>query len=152
MSYNKAQFASLIKRILTEYAGSFAGPSLCTAAAINLLLGTAAQESHFGTYLKQIKGPAMGAFQMEPATFEWLKGRYAKTFPMFKDCEAEDMEWDLMLAIVFARLRYRVVPEALPAADDLPALASYWKKYYNTEAGAGTVDEFIVNYTRFVEA
>lgn len=42
---------------------------LWSEAAENLLLGTTAQESHMGTYIKQVgKGPALGIYQMEPAT------------------------------------------------------------------------------------
>lgn len=146
MSYNKDQFENLIRRVLIAELGK----ELCTDAAVNLLLGTAAQESLFGTYLRQVRGPAMGAFQIEPATFNWLKGKYLDRYPHFKDVDVEDLEWDLALAIIFARLRYRAIPTALPDANDVHALAAYWKKYYNTEAGAGIVEEFVKNYERFV--
>jgi len=39
-------------------------------SAVNLLLGTAAQESQLGKYLKQIKGPALSIYQIEPRTHE----------------------------------------------------------------------------------
>ena len=42
---------------------------LWSQEAEDLLIGTAAQESHLGTYLRQLgDGPALGIFQMEPAT------------------------------------------------------------------------------------
>ena len=41
---------------------------LYSESAVNLLLGTAAQESHMGTYLTQIKGPALSIYQIEPKT------------------------------------------------------------------------------------
>lgn len=146
MSYNKEQFENLIRRVLIAELGE----ALCTDAAVNLLLGTAAQESSFGTYMRQVRGPAIGAFQIEPATFNWLKEKYSKDHPHFNEVDADDLEWDLALAIIFARLRYRVVPAPLPAADDVHALAAYWKQYYNTPAGAGKVEEFVANYQRFV--
>src|SRR5258706_9966058 len=43
---------------------------LNSEAAINLLLGTAAQESNMGTYVKQTTGPALGLFQCEPLTYD----------------------------------------------------------------------------------
>jgi len=66
MSFNVAQFKTLIERVLSEL-----DPDLASPVAVKLLLGTAAQESRFGTFLHQLGGgPAKGAFQMEPATFE----------------------------------------------------------------------------------
>ena len=49
--------------------------NLWSEAAENLLLGTAAQESLLGTYLKQNgNGPALGIYQMEPNTHKdiWI--------------------------------------------------------------------------------
>ncbi|KAF0118141.1 MAG: hypothetical protein FD149_866 [Rhodospirillaceae bacterium] len=44
---------------------------LHSPAAEALLLGTAIQESRLGTYLRQTGGgPALGVYQMEPATHE----------------------------------------------------------------------------------
>jgi len=147
MSFDKEQFENLIRRVLVAELGE----EFCTDAAVQLLLGTAAQESHFGTYLKQVRGPAIGAFQMEPTTFDWIKEKYMDRLPHFKNVDVEDLEWDLALSIIFARLRYCVIPAALPPANDIYALAAYWKQYYNTPAGAGKVEEFVGNYKRFVE-
>ena len=147
MSFDRNQFRDLIARVLTDF-----DPALASDAAVNLVLGTAAQESAFGTYLRQIKGPAVGVFQMEPATFVWLRGHYEKKYPYIAGRPAEDVEWDLRLAIFLARLRYRVVPAPLPEADDLPALAGYYKQYYNTVHGKATVEEFERNYRKYVES
>ncbi|MBI3775871.1 MAG: hypothetical protein HY273_10020 [Gammaproteobacteria bacterium] len=35
---------------------------------------------------------------------------------------------------------------ALPDADDLPALAAYWKAHYNTAQGKGQVQNFMLAY------
>lgn len=146
MSFDSNQFRELIRRVLSEY-----GPGLCSEAAINLLLGTAAQESHFGTYLWQLGGgPAVGVFQMEPATFDWLRDHFKGKYPDIGGRQAEDLEWDLRLAILLARLRYRVVPAPLPDADVVSALAGYYKQYYNTIHGKATIEEFERNYGKFV--
>ena len=42
--------------------------NLNSLSAVNLLLGTAAQESRLGEYIEQVNGPALGIFQMEPKT------------------------------------------------------------------------------------
>ena len=39
---------------------------------------------------------------------------------------------------------------ALPDADNVAELAHYWKLYYNTPEGKGTVEEFIKNYELLV--
>ena len=146
MSFDKKQFRDLIERILEAW-----DPNLYSEAAVNLLLGTAAQESHFGTYLRQLGGgPAIGVFQMEPATFNWLRETYSKKYSFVIGRTAEEMEWDLRLAIMMARLRYWFVPEPLPHPDSIAGLAAYWKKHYNTELGTGTVNEFVTNYHKYV--
>ena len=143
MGLNKSQFENLIIRVLKEI-------NLFSDSAVNLLLGTAAQESQFGTYLKQLgTGPALGFFQMEKPTFDWLKNAYAKKFAL-EDKKFEELEYNLKTAIIFCRLRYFAVNETLPNADDITALAAYWKKYYNSVLGAGKTEEFIANYKKYV--
>jgi hypothetical protein len=62
MAFDKKQFRDLIQRTLQDL-------GMHSESAVNLLLGTAAQESQFGTYFRQIGGgPALGVFQMEPDT------------------------------------------------------------------------------------
>ena len=125
-----------------------------------LLLGTAAQESAMGRYLHQLGGgPALGVFQMEPATFRdiWrnyihfqpdITRRLALHWPM--EPEPEEMISDLMLAAVMCRLHYRRVLEPLPDHQDVGALAAYWKRYYNTPAGRGVESDFIQSWRRYV--
>lgn len=143
--YNKRQFESLIRRVLAEVS-----PDLVSDSAVNLLLGTAAQESKFGTYLTQVKGPALGAFQMEYATYKWLQDKYGDEYKTIKFRAFEALEYDLRLAIIMARLRYKVVPKAFPESDDLRGLANYWKDSFNTVMGAGTIEQFMDNYRLYV--
>ena len=76
MAFNCLQFRDLITRVLKEVA-------LYSPAAVNLLLGTAAQESGFGTYLRQVKGPALSVFQIEEATFLDLRERMHPILPVY---------------------------------------------------------------------
>jgi len=155
MSFDKKQFEALIAETLKEI-------NMYSPAAVNLLMGTASQESHFGTYLRQIEGPALGIFQMEPATHDdiWknyigyrqkisetiLKLSHRRILP-----SARDMVFNLKYAIAMARVHYRRAPEKLPEADDISGLGIYWKKYYNTDEGKGTVVHFVKNYHKFIE-
>ncbi|MDD4291989.1 MAG: hypothetical protein PHX51_07140 [Clostridia bacterium] len=144
MSFYKQQLQDLIERTLKER-------ELYSESAVNLLLGTAAQESGFGKFLRQLNhGPALSIFQIERPTFEWLKDTYKKKFDL-ENVEFEEIEWDLKKAILFCRLRYLVVRSPLPDAKNIEALAAYWKKYYNTPLGAGTEKEFINNYKKYVQ-
>lgn len=133
--------------------------NLWSLAAEELLMGTAAQESQLGTYIKQLgSGPALGVFQMEPAThadihnnFLAYQTRLVKRVGSFVTYKAEDMVTDLRHAVVMARLQYYRRPEPLPDATDIDGQARYWKQHYNTPLGKGTVEEYLRNYQRFVE-
>ena len=125
-----------------------------------LLLGTAAQESGMGHYIRQVGGgPAMGIFQMEPATYHDIWRNFINNRPEIKQKLAErwptepapeEMITNLLLAAVMCRLHYRRVNAPIPQADDLAGLARYWKKFYNTPMGRGSEDEFIRNWRTLV--
>lgn len=131
-------------------------------AAEQLLMGTAAQESHF-RYLSQLGlGPALGLFQMEPATHDDIWAHYIRYRPEVADPvrrlaapvghghpSSSELSWNLRYAAAMARVHYRRVPAPLPDAGDVEGLAFYWKEFYNTAAGAGTPDEFITNWVAF---
>lgn len=139
----RQDFESFIRMSL-----NYVDPVLCSDAAVSLLLGTAAVESDFGKHRVQHGGgPALGVFQMEGATFNWLKDvKFGAIYPAASMIPFALIEHDLFAATIFCRLRYRAVPTALPAADDIAALAAYWKRWYNTEAGRGTTAKFMEAY------
>jgi len=154
MSLDKVQFRELIEKTLIEI-------DKHSEASVNLLLGTAAQESGFGTYIRQIGGgPALGVFQMEPNTeadiwMNYLLYRrellsHIKRLAGLEAANAWHLEGNLIYQIIMARAHYLRVHEVLPPADDIEGLARYWKQYYNTPLGKGTVEEFERNYLRYV--
>lgn len=130
---------------------------LHSEAAENLVMGTAAQESHL-QYIHQLGGgPALSLFQMEPATHDdiWehylryqedLAARLLDAIDASGPPNAGRLEWDLLYSAMMCRIHYRRVPAALPSANDVEGLAAYWKDYYNTHLGAGTTAEFVHNY------
>lgn len=141
---------------------------LHSESAENLLMGTAAQETLLGTFLRQNlkgldgKGAALGIFGMESKTHMdiWLnfityKKELAKkinnTFSYHGlHPPATDIVFNLKYAALMCRLHYLRFPEALPDSNDISGLANYWKKYYNTSEGKGTIAEFINNYKKYV--
>jgi len=133
---------------------------LYSDVAERLVLGTIAQESKLGTYLHQIRGPALGIGQMEKPTHDDIVNRfliYKKTLQdrilaaaCVTEFDSSYLVFNLRYAVAFVRIQYYRVPAALPE-NNVDSLARYWKKYYNTPKGRGTVAEFKKNYLRFVE-
>jgi hypothetical protein len=131
---------------------------LWSVEAEQLVLGTACQESKCGEYLVQLGGgPALGIYQMEPATHDdiwrnYLPGRAIKykisDFAFNAGLDADEMIGNLYYATAMCRIHYLRVPEKIPVG--LHPQAAYWKKYYNTPLGAGTINEYINSWERFV--
>lgn len=127
--------------------------------AVNLLVGTMAQESILGRYFVQNgSGPALGAYQMEPNTHDDILKNYVVYRPVmmsklndlgYHDFHHSVLKYDIRYATIFARLHYKRVPEKLPVK--VSEMAVYWKEYYNTKLGKGTEQEFIDNYQRYVK-
>ena len=129
------------------------GLGLPSPAAERLLLGTALVESGL-TYLTQIGGgPALGLYQVEPATHKdlyrnWLNFRpeWAAALERFivpAQPRGDQLVWNLAYATAAARLIYYRRPEPLPMADDIQGLAQYWKAHFNTHLGAGSAEDFL---------
>lgn len=132
---------------------------LWSKSAENLVLATGLAESRY-RYLDQIErggdkrpGPARGLWQMEAATYRDIWDNFlkhnqplaARIRPFIMDATEplEQLHGNLYFAAIMCRVHYFRVPEALPRFDDIEGHARYWKRYYNTIHGAGTVDGFI---------
>lgn len=136
------------------------GGKLWSPNAEELLLGTCAQESHLGTYRRQLGGgPALGIYQMEPMTEQslWRDYIYYRAdlaVAITRVCgvnkpDAYQLEMNLAYQHIMARLRYFAwVKEPIPMT--LNTQAVYWKDHYNTELGKGRPEEYVSNYRRFV--
>ncbi|YCO01552.1 hypothetical protein ACB087_01255 [Vibrio sp. VNB-15] len=134
--------------------------SLNTPAAMNLILMIIAHESGKLTYAKQVRGPALGFTQMEPATFRWLIKWLGDHRPHLLEASKgfvpepspEHMIFNPQYAVCMARLNLLRFPEPLPPANDLRALAAYAKKYWNTHAGKATDMDYLNAYLQMMEA
>lgn len=133
---------------------------LNSKSAANLLLLTCAVESNLGHHLKQVNGPALGIYQMEPKTASDIYENFLDFRPELKESvdrfKADNITVDdnltgnLFYATAMARVHYYRVPEELPHHEDIAGLASYWKSYYNTPKGKGTVEQAILKYKTLV--
>lgn len=131
--------------------------------AEELLVFTCAAESLGGTYLHQVKGPAVGIFQMEPATYTdiWVnyirpRNQLATLMAIHYGCnkipEVERMIYDLHFATAMARIHYLRMPGNLPDAKDVDGMWDYYKKYYNTEKGKAKKEDSIKKYQDFIRS
>jgi len=127
--------------------------------AEDLMIGTFAQESCCGKYIKQVGGPALGFWQMEPATHDDIWRNYMQRNSRIAHLLLNDIcklsrfpTSDLLLdniryACAMARVHYMRFSKQIP--NTLEEQAAYWKQYYNTKNGKGDVDEYIANFNRF---
>ena len=121
--------------------------------ARSLIYRTGKAESGYKTLQQYGGGPALGFFQMEPNTALDIWDNYVMYRPKYREklyalgFDDGALKFCLLsnigLQAALCRLHYRRVPSALPKADNLKAQAKYWKKFYNTEAGKGTIKHFM---------
>jgi hypothetical protein len=132
--------------------------------ALQLLVGTAAQETQLGTYIAQIgigTNGGLGIYQCEKPTYNDIWDNVVQNNVAMRakiklylgyDGKPSHLRLisDIALATVIARLHYYRVGESLPSGKNVEAMARYWKKYYNTRLGKGTEEQFIQNYDKYI--
>lgn len=124
---------------------------LWSEAAENLLLLTAAAESHLGRWLVQHPiGPARGIYQIETATEFDVHTNFLAFRPELKAkiaeltfaCDVPDQTvGNLFYSTAIARIIYRRAQPPLPAPTDWAGLAAYHKRHFNTHLGKATVEK-----------
>lgn len=134
-----------------------------TLAAENLVLATAIAESDLSALHQIGGGPALGLWQIEPATHadlwaNWLTYRghlaarletMAAPWPPVPQNPAQ-VATNLLYGAAVCRLIYYRAPAPLPAKDDADGMGRYWKQHYNTPLGAGDPAKFATLYRRHV--
>jgi len=148
-----------IKTILDGMGSKFASDE-----AVELILTTGIVESGY-RYIRQIRGPARGFYQVEPRTAhdnvvsylayrKHLIPRLAKAsntpIEIWEDSSEEKwsevLESNIAAGIIHCRLRYWRSPGPIPKTSE--GKARYWKKNYNTDLGAGSVRHYIDAVTK----
>lgn len=165
MPLNIRQLRHLVVAPALEYiAKSTRQPSWASPEAVELVMATGYAESRFEAIRQYARkdgrrGPARGMWQCEPRThaayWRWLKSSgkttaQADAFQALRGALADfgyiypdldRLSTDLRYAAIMCRIHYRRVPSALP--NDRRGMAEYWKRWYNSYKGAGTVDGFM---------
>lgn len=124
---------------------------------INMLIGTACVESNCGEYLYQLNGPAYGIFQMEPNTAKDIINNFINNKPQLKYCHdmlylkgltlEENLCYNIAYQIFMCRVFYLRFKEKIPSTLD--EQAKYWKKYYNTYLGKGTIEQYKLKWSKY---
>lgn len=127
--------------------------------AEELLMFTAAHESEGGKHRRQLGGgPALGVFQMEPATFYDIRENYLRyrSALMQKIRELGNVYNPSALvnndhlAAGMARVHYLRAPEALPEATP-EDMAKYWGRYYQTQSDSAKEAKAIADYFKYIK-
>lgn len=156
---NAKQLRELIIRPTLEYLDPVIPYS---EIAVELLMMTAAHESDLGEYVAQIGGPALGIYQMEPATendiyrnfLNFRKVTLNTVSDLMNDVAmGEDLVHNLAYATAMARVQYFRDPQALPSGSlsdesTIRELSHYAKRVYNTEAGKASPEDYFNDYMR----
>ncbi len=132
--------------------------------AVALLVFTCAAESNGGTYLKQIRGPALGIYQMEPETHNDIWQNYIirsnktlltvmiNNFGCGRQPDEERLIYDLRYATALARIHYARIPTRLPNAEDTAGIWRYYKQHYNTMDGKADPKRAMTAYQAFISS
>ena len=139
---DKAHTLALAKRVCDALGGG--------NAAEQLLLETCAAETQLGHYRDPSPmGAGRGCCQIDPIGLLDIQRNSREHFKSVRDnfgyqialLQIDQVQTDPLLALVLCRLHYKRIPAAIPATR--AERAHYWKQYYNTSAGKGTVEHYL---------
>ncbi len=144
---------SLIRPLLKEI-------KLWNKSAENLIVGTGLVESNL-SYLVQNCGPALGLWQIEPPTYQWIKYKIAcdktlqtRILAALNYSELPDevnLIYNLGLSIIICRIKYLLSPQPLPDSNDVKKLSLYWGEIYNTRSDPLQMNRFCELYHKHGE-
>lgn len=116
-----------------------------------LLMETCAAETQLCTYPdRHPEKLGVGGFQFDQIALDDLKQetneRHKRKIErlwgfVLDDIELHELADDFLLAAICCRLKYMRVPAAIP--DNYLDRAAYWKRYYNTSTGKGTIEHYL---------
>ena len=124
---------------------------------LDMVFVTGAAETLY-KHVRQIKGPALGYWQMEPKTHDDLWRNFLGHFKRRKLVDGlsylskvpgdfHQLEVNPWYAAAMCAIHYMRFPEPLPHTGDRMSQAEYHKEYYNTHKGKSTIDGFLEKVT-----
>ena len=155
----------LLELIITP-THKYMGGNYQSDSADLLSLCTAAIESDCGYYIKQVNGPALGIWQMEPETHSDIWANCDAIIGGEVICEVmawildgvesteEDLIYSPRYACAMARLKYSMDSNPLPKVtgnrqEDEQSFWRYYKRVYNTPLGKSTFAKWQVKMEKY---
>jgi len=123
--------------------------------AKKLMLEVSAAETDMGNAIDKSWFTGIGLMQFDKIGFDDVLQRTSKNkkalilkcFGIDIDRVVHtDLRWSPLLSVIFARLKFMLVPGLIPNQQE--DRARYWKKWYNSSLGAGTPEHYIKASTR----
>jgi len=119
--------------------------------ALSLITETAMQETVMGCYRDRSGcGAGIGLCQCDPIAFHDtqertsldVKNTIRARFGVDVDSVGHrELAFSPLLSLLWCRMHYLLRPGAIP--DTVEGRAAYWKKWYNSEIGKGTEDDYL---------
>ena len=134
------------------------------------LIESACAETRLGEYADPTPdGAGRGATQVDSDTFYWLKelaleiapgacmrhkrgwrDKISRDFGIdLKRIEHSDLDYNPLLAFIWARFRYLVVTAPIPTT--IEGRAAYWKRHYNSSLGKGDEQHYLESCYELLE-
>lgn len=123
-----------------------------------LMLEIACTETHLGQYPdRHPEKWGVGITQFDQIALDDLqqrtRGRNRKMLKRFFGYDLNmvklaDLAEDAVLAFCLTRLKLKLVPESNPTT--IEGRAMFWKKWWNTSAGRGTVDGYLEDVANYM--
>lgn len=120
---------------------------------VDLLMLTAQIESDLGHYYRQIKGPAVGIFQMEPATEKSIWNDYLKYRPALAQkiknlrvkasLGSRELEYNVAYATAMAAVLYQWRKVDFTEIHSAMDMVNVYKEKFNTTRGKSTLNKTI---------
>lgn len=121
--------------------------------AVDLMLETAAQETHLGKFRDESPYNAgVGLCQIDLIAFIDMRNRVrddhkATILHAFNidlnEVTYRELSYSPLLSFIYCRLYYKLIPDPIP--DSLDGRAQYWKEFYNTARGKGSPGDYVKN-------
>lgn len=119
--------------------------------AYKLIAETIACETLMGTYRNSVQyNYGLGLSQFDKSGFLHVKNNTKKIHKEkilnlwnidIDKVEYRELAYSPLLSVIFCRLYYLLIPSKIP--ETLELRAQYWKRYYNSLLGKGTVQGYI---------
>lgn len=135
-------------------------PTISTSSNVaKLMIMIAAHESGGFKHVRQMIGPAVSFYQIEPATLYWAMGIIGNRMPAMYDEFAklvgrnsltDAITVNSSMASIACRLVLYCKPFAIPTgAFDAVAMSAIAKKHWNSDAGKATSGDYLRAFNKY---